>query len=612
IMARGSLLKGPNYVHPERESAVGSRNSLYRDNRNEYSESKLIVDEEVDKILNHVSAKLPPEVLEKLHVGGTVKELLHNYYNQSYHNMYNRYIVTVEDEMAKKFRLLIDKDEANNLNKYTPRDIPFLLDTVGEEGKFNTTAVENSVANIFGHLQGHLQKGVFDLEDKTRKLLSGKTAVGGFLRGQFANSVVKCSFSDNFLKPETVTDINVVINVPESDLQRPIYHYQAKTETIVKDVVSEHILTVINREIDKINAELEDSRQERLNEGKSIFEKVKKLDDHFGFGEQSADSPQFKHIAKKFIDAIKGLDAQAEHAEYDPLDTRENVIKIIDDENIRDSGFNDAVNKLVGILDISALGYQHIENYKNCRKVDIREYEDKNTPALPDEHYSLTLEYLDDMQLRELRTAYCQQMEEFEAEAIKLFKVFEKIHAAVKQEKGILDYEDVAEEILSQVRGNKKKAKTAEAEELPRAELWDEITFIHPEKNEIEKLNDTFVEQRKHLSIRYKYLRQRIIDLYENENPPERIIMEQRLDFLEQETTSFCQRYNPFQVFPGLFLEVNLASIKRRESTASGLGNVLTQFIKEMSHEVPDYSLMEYHNKKDNHETDADRFASAV
>ena len=59
-------LQGPKMVHPEEPSAVGSRNSMNRDGRDEYAESRQIIDEEVDKILNHIESKLPPEVLQEL------------------------------------------------------------------------------------------------------------------------------------------------------------------------------------------------------------------------------------------------------------------------------------------------------------------------------------------------------------------------------------------------------------------------------------------------------------------------------------------------------------------------------------------------------------------
>ena len=136
-------MHGPDVVHPEKASAVGSRNSLNRNARDEYKESKYVVDEEVDKILNHINSKLPPEVLNKLHISSSIKELLHSYFNQGLHNMTNRYLTTVEDEMAKKFR-----DFEQGLNKYTPGEVPKLLNQIGGEGKFNTTEVEKSV-NIY-------------------------------------------------------------------------------------------------------------------------------------------------------------------------------------------------------------------------------------------------------------------------------------------------------------------------------------------------------------------------------------------------------------------------------------------------------------------------------
>ncbi len=609
-MARGSYLKGPNYVHPERDSAVGSRNSLNRDGRDEYTEAKLLIDEEVDKVLNHVTNKLPPEVLEKIHVGGTVKEVLHNYYNQSYHNMYNRYMTSVEDEMGKKFRDLVDKEEAQSLNKYNPRDVSYLLESIGKEGMFNTDAMENSVVNIYGHLQGHIQKRAFDLEDNTRKLLSGKTGVGGFLRGKFAGSVVKCSFGNNALKPDTVTDVDLVLSVPESTLVKPVYHYQAASETIVKDIISEHILQLINNEVRKINEELKDAKQNTLSQGKKVFEKVKKLEDHVGFGDATTESPQFAHMAKKFVDAIKGIGPELNAIDHDPLDIRENVLRLISEENIRDRGFNSAINKLVGLLDISLLGYQHIENFKNSRKVVIREYEDTNTPLLPDEHYSVTLTFLDDLQLRELRTAFCQQLDDFVYETDKLKRVFEKIHENEKVEQGFKDYEDIASEILNEV--NQSSSKSAQPEEIPRADVWDEITFVQPKTADIEKLNETYVGQKRHLNEQLRILRDRVAKLYDSDNPSERVILEQRLDFLQEEILRFNKKFNPFQVYPGLFVEVSFASINRRDQTTSRMGNVLTQFLNEVTANIPDFSHTEYHQRHLDQEKTPGVFASIV
>lgn len=613
-MATGSLKKGPNIIHPEKPSAVGSRNSIFRDGRNEYSEAKTMIDEEVDKVLNHITTKLPPEVLEKLHVGGTVKEILHNYFNQGVQNMYNRYMVTVEDEMSKKFRDLVDYEEAKNLNEYAPKDISQLLESIGGKGAFNSEAMEKSIVNVYESLQEHLQKGVNHLEIKTQKILNGKCDIGALLDGNYSNLVLKSNFRDNSLKPETVSDINLVLNIAESELVEPIYHYQVASEVIIKNVLSEHILRKVEQAVEAINAELIDQKKGALNKNGKIFEKIKQMESHFGFTGQSTDSPQFKFMAKKFLDAINGVEAEIDFIDFDPLNVRENVQRIIDDENIRNRGYNIAVSSLISILDNSHLGYQHIENFKNCRKTIIREYSNINPQEIPDENYSINLVYLDDAQLREQRTAYSQQMEELEAETIKLQKVFERIFENEKEVRGLLDYGDVADDILG--TGKKQKRKRDEETEMNGyhgERLWDEISFILPEKNEIEKMNETFIEKREIQKKRFKTLKQRILDLYQFEYPPERIILEQRLDFLQERCEDFIRMYNPFHAHPGLFLEITASTIKRRETTITSMSNVITQFITGVSHPFIDSSHQEFHEKRKLEQVRNDRtFASAV
>ena len=58
-MAAVDLPKSPNVFHPEKPSAVGSRNSLAQEFRDQQKEVDLLLSEEVDKILNHISTRLP-------------------------------------------------------------------------------------------------------------------------------------------------------------------------------------------------------------------------------------------------------------------------------------------------------------------------------------------------------------------------------------------------------------------------------------------------------------------------------------------------------------------------------------------------------------------------
>ena len=64
-MAAIDLPKSPNVFHPEKPSAVGSRNSLAQEFRDQQAEVDLLMSEEVDKVMNHITSKLPKEVARK-------------------------------------------------------------------------------------------------------------------------------------------------------------------------------------------------------------------------------------------------------------------------------------------------------------------------------------------------------------------------------------------------------------------------------------------------------------------------------------------------------------------------------------------------------------------
>src|SRR5512137_2654749 len=245
------LPKSPNVFHPEKPSAVGSRNSLAQEGRDQQREVNQLLEEETNKVLHHITARLPKEVLDRADIMGGLKEKLYNYFNQNYQNMFNRYMVTTEDEMVKKVRNFIDKEEMKSLARYTPKEIAALLDQVGGIDKFNTGEIEKSIVNMYGHLQGHVQRGVNDLENLTNSLLRQKTDFGAFIRGENAYSVVKCAFKDNIWKPKTVCDVKLSVNILDSELISPIFHYQVTIEYLIKDLISKHIIDTIDREIEK-------------------------------------------------------------------------------------------------------------------------------------------------------------------------------------------------------------------------------------------------------------------------------------------------------------------------------------------------------------------------
>ncbi|MFO7782905.1 MAG: cytoplasmic filament protein CfpA, partial [Spirochaetia bacterium] len=389
------LPKSPNVFHPTKPSAVGSRNSLAQEGRSQKDEYKQLIEEETESVLNDISVKLPNEVLEQLDVMGGIKEKLYNYFNQNFQNMFNRYITTSEDEMVKKVRNYVDREENKVLARYTPKEITDILDEIGGADKFNTGEIEKSIVNMYGHLQGHLQRGLNDLENDTNSLLRQKTDVGAFIRGENAYSIVKCAFKDNTNKPKTVTDVKLSVNILDSELISPIFQYQATVEYLIKDQISRTITNLIDREIERFQDELVDEGKEELSDSEIIFEKIKRVPNYTDDDTEDEGSNRYRFMAKNLIEKIEGLRAEIDPKEFDPLNIRENIKKIIDMENIRNRGFNTAINSLTSILDTSKMGYQYIENLKNARELVIREYEDTVTNRLPDERYQMRLKYYD-------------------------------------------------------------------------------------------------------------------------------------------------------------------------------------------------------------------------
>jgi hypothetical protein len=316
------LPKSPNVFHPEKPSAVGSRNSLAQEYRDQQNEVNQLLEEETNKVIHHLTARLPKDVLERLDIMGGLKEKLYNYFNQNYQNMFNRYMVTSEDEMVKKVRNFIDKEETKVLARYTPKEIADLLDAVGGADKFNTGEIEKSMVNMYGHLQGHIQRGVNELETHTNSILRQKTDTGAFVRGENAYSIVKCAFKDNLVKPKTVSDVKLSVNILDSELISPIFHYQVTVEYLIKDLLGKHIVDSIDHTIEGIKDERVDQGLEELSDSEIIFNKIGQVEN---FTDDKVDDPKSKRysiVAKAIMERINDLRAEIDPESFDQMNIR--------------------------------------------------------------------------------------------------------------------------------------------------------------------------------------------------------------------------------------------------------------------------------------------------
>ncbi|QQO07549.1 cytoplasmic filament protein CfpA [Breznakiella homolactica] len=591
------LPKSPNVFHPEKPSAVGSRNSLAQEYRDQQKEVNQLLEEETNKVLHHLTARLPKDVLERLDVMGGLKEKLYNYFNQNYQNMFNRYMVTSEDEMVKKIRNYIDKEETKVLARYTPKEIADLLDQVGGADKFNTGEIEKSMVNMYGHLQGHIQRGVNDLENLTNSLLRQKTDTGAFIRGENAYSIVKCSFKDNLNKPKTVTDVKLSVNILDSELISPIFHYQSTVEFLIKDLLSKYIIDSLDKEIEKMKDERIDQGLEELSDSEIIFKKMNKIED---YTDDKIDDPKSKRygiIAKNLMERIADLRAEIDPETFDQLNIRENLKKIIDMENIRNRGFNTAINSITSILDTSKMGYQYIENLKNARELIIREYEETDTAHLPDERYSIKMRYYDNAQLIEERKAYDVQMKSFETEVGHLWDILEVIYEDDKPMFGVTDYKDLAAKKKKRIR-KLIKEKSGEPMYEDIAKVWDEISFVKAAETEVERMNRTYLYEKDRLRQRIILMRNKMKGMYDYRYPIERRVMEDRLSNLERDYYKFDYMINPYHIQPGLLLDVDITSIKRKKATLDAMANVLNEFLHGVSKGFQDAAFASFSRRR--------------
>ncbi|MDY6968684.1 MAG: cytoplasmic filament protein CfpA [Spirochaetota bacterium] len=595
--------KSPNKVHPVEPSAVGSRNSIVQEGRDKVEEAKLMVGETTDKILNEIENKLPAEVLEQLDVMGGLKEKLYNYVNQNYVNMFNRYSVTMEDEIVKKTRDFIDREESKGLARYTPREIIEILDKIGGMEKFNTGEIEKSIVNMYGHLQGHVQRGLNDLENDTNSILRQKTDVGAFIRGQNAYAITKCAFKDNAIRPKYVYDVKLSLNILDSELISPLNHYQVTLESLIKDSIQKHIHELIDKQVEQLKDDLVDQGKSELSGSQVMFEKIKRIEEFTDDDKEDEQSKRYTILAKTFLDKIEGLRAEIDVEEYDPLNIRENIKYVIDEENIRNRGYNTAVNALTSILDVSKLGYQVCDNLKNARICHIREYEEMDSSVLPDERYSIRLAYYDQNQLKEEKKEFDKQMEAFTKEVMRAWDVVHALYHSKKRFRSIRDFDDLSSRLMNKEWKRIKDAEVAD----PESVLWNEIGEMYPENSFVEKNNRTYEYKILALTKKMRYLKGILEDMYGFKNPIERVVLDERIVFLEERFHEFTYKINPHHIQPGIILDIDVTTTKRKQFILKGMANVLNEFLFEISKGFADAAFAAFRRRRSTVREDIDQ-----
>ena len=62
-----------------------------------------------------------------------------------------------------------------------------------------------------------------------------------------------------------------------------------------------------------------------------------------------------------------------------------------------------------------------------------------------------------------------------------------------------------------------------------------------------------------------------------------RQVVENRLEFLKDQFERFSNLINPFHVQPGLLLDIDISSIKKKKTTMMNMANVINEFLHSIS-----------------------------
>ena len=185
----------------------------------------------------------------------------------------------------------------------------------------------------------------------------------------------------------------------------------------------------------------------------------------------------------------------------------------------------------------------------------------------------------------------------FETEVEHLWDVLQTQYDKSKFMVRITDFGDLAKLYEKHIQ-RKYKMPKGEPAYKDIAKVWDEISFVNAAETEVEKMNRTFVYEKDKMRKKLIIMRERLKRMYDYQYPVERRVMEERLAFLEAEFNKFDYLINPFHMQPGLLLDVDITSIKRKKATLDGMANVLNEFLHGVSKGFMDQAFASFSRRR--------------
>jgi len=402
----------------------------------------------------------------------------------------------------------------------------------------NGKVIKNTAAEITAMLEnegyqfntGEIEKshsskqwGIDDLEAHTNNMLRQKGGIGSVVDSQKANLVAACVFKDNAKKPKTVTDLRLSVNIPEKELIDSETRFKAEAAYLIREVICKRLSESIDREINTEGNDSDDFLDRLLNQRLEI---------------KPSDLEQY----------LQNIDGNDEI------------------EAIRGNGFSVTANMIVSILNTVNLECGFLENLKEKREILIREYEDTDEAVLPDEHYQIRLRYFSKARLSEEREVYDKRLKILGGETQRLWDLLEVIYQDSKSVFKVNDYEDLARKNKGRI-SDLLKNRTAAYDPQKPAE-----TPVDAARGEKEKIRVLLVK-----------MEERIKNISDNMYPVERRISEERLLALKSEFSSLENDIDPNSLQPGILVDIELSSIKRKRTTLDSMAAALGRFLNSVA-----------------------------
>jgi len=163
--------------------------------------------------------------------------------------------------------------------------------------------------------------------------------------------------------------------------------------------------------------------------------------------------------------------------------------------------------------------------------------------------------------------------------------------------KGVVDFNDLAKRLRGKIK-RRIKAKTGDPLYEDIEKSWSEVTFVRSGDTDVERMNRTYIAEKDEIKRRIIMMRDKLQKLYGFRYPIQRRVMEERLTFLEKQFLAFEYLINPYHIQPGLLLDVNITSIKRKKATLDGMANVLNEFLYGVSKGFQDAAFASFSRRR--------------